>query len=92
MYDVEHQELFAAIRSGKVINNGDYMCRDALTGILAQMTCYTGEKLTWEQLMASDVSFALPRYGWDVEPPVKLAANGQYPSAMPGISKFGFQK
>ena len=26
MYDVEHKELFEAIRAGKPINNGDYMC------------------------------------------------------------------
>ena len=28
MYDVEHKELFEAIRAGKTINNGDYMCAE----------------------------------------------------------------
>jgi predicted dehydrogenase len=86
MYDVEHQELFAAIRSGKPVNNGSYMCTDTLVGIMAQMTCYTGQEVTWEQMMKSEATFALPRYGWDVEPPVKPGPNGQYPTAMPGIT------
>ena len=38
--------------------------------------------------MKSELSFALPRYGWDVEPPVKPGPNGQYPTAMPGITPF----
>ena len=86
MYDVEHQELFNAIRSGKPLNNGDYMCNDTLIGILGLMACYTGREITWEQLMKSESSFALPRYGWDVEPPVKTESNGQYPTAMPGVT------
>jgi predicted dehydrogenase len=88
MYDVEHQELFASIRDGKPINNGEYMCTCALIGILDQVTAYTGQQITWEQLLKSEQSFALPRYDWDVEPPIKPDANGQYPTAMPGITKF----
>ena len=32
MYDVEHKELFEAIRAGKPINNGDYMCVSTMLG------------------------------------------------------------
>ena len=88
MYDVEHQELFDAIRTGKPVNNGDYMCTDTMYGILARMVSYTGQEITWDQAMTSEASFALPRYGWDVEPPVKPGPNGQYPTAMPGITQF----
>jgi len=85
MYDVEHQELFDAIRTGKPINNGDYMCRDTMYGILARMVCYTGKEITWEDAMTSEASFTLPHYGWDVEPPVKPGPDGRYLTAMPGI-------
>jgi predicted dehydrogenase len=88
MYDVEHQELFEGIRSGKPINNGKYMCVCTMLGILGEMACYTGQEITWEQALASKQSYALPRYGWDVEPPVKPGPNGQYPTAMPGITQF----
>jgi myo-inositol 2-dehydrogenase / D-chiro-inositol 1-dehydrogenase len=88
MYDVEHKEMFEGIRAGKPVNNGDYMCLCTMLGILGQMVCYTGQQLTWADAMKSELSFALPRYGWDVEPPVKLGANGQYPTAMPGVTEF----
>ena len=35
MYDVEHKELFEAIRAGKPVNNGQYMCLCAELGILS---------------------------------------------------------
>jgi hypothetical protein len=38
--------------------------------------------------MSSTHSFELPRYGWDVEPPVKPNAKGEYDIAIPGITKF----
>jgi hypothetical protein len=44
--------------------------------------------MTWDEMMKSEASFALPRYAWDVEPPAKLDSNGQYPIAMPGITRF----
>jgi hypothetical protein len=87
MYDVEHAELFAAIRKGQPINNGHYMCLSSALAIAAQIACYTGAILTWEDVMKSQRSFALPRYGWDVEPPVKPGPDGRYPTAMQGMQE-----
>ena len=84
MYDVEHKELFDAVRSGQTINNGNYMCLSSLLAIVAQMAIYSGNAIPWEKAMNSRRSFALPRYGWDVEPPVKPGKDGVYPTAMPG--------
>ena len=42
MYDLEHQALFAAIRSGQAINNGLYMARSTMLAILGRMVDYTG--------------------------------------------------
>ena len=88
MYDTEHKELFEAIRAGKALQNGDYMFTSSMLAVMAQMACYTGQKITWDQAMKSKASFALPRYGWDIAPPVHPSPNGQYPTAMPGITKF----
>jgi predicted dehydrogenase len=87
MYDNEHAELFAGIRCGKPINNSNYMFTSSMLGILAQMVCYTGQEITWEKAMVSTQTFLQPRYGFDVEPPLRPEANGQYPSALPGITK-----
>jgi predicted dehydrogenase len=88
MYDVEHKEMFDAIRAGKVVNNSSYMFTSTMLATLAQMVCYTGQEITWEQAMNSKATFLLPRYAWDAQPPVKPEANGQYATAMPGITQF----
>ena len=84
MYDVEHRELFNSIRTSKPVNNGHYMCLSTSLAVAAQMACYSGLVLGWEDAIKSKRTFALPRYGWDVEPPVKPGPDGRYPTAMQG--------
>ncbi len=88
MFDAEHVELFNAIRTGKPINNGKYMCISAMLGIMAMMVCNTGQVIGWEEALNSKMNFALPRYDWNVKPPVTPGSNGQYSAAMPGLTKF----
>ena len=58
MYNQEHRELFAAIRSGKVINDGDWMATSTLMGVMARMAAYSGAKVTWEQALNSKEDLA----------------------------------
>lgn len=87
MYEAEHQELFAAIRAGRPINNGDYMFTSTMLGILAQMVCYTGQAITWQEAMGATLDFSLPRYAWDAEPPIRPRPDGRYPAALPGAGR-----
>jgi len=80
MYQNEHNELFAAIRSGKPINNGVYAARSTLLAIMGRMSCYTGEVITWEQALNSKESLAPAAYAWGAAP--------EHPIARPGITKF----
>ena len=88
-YDLEHVELFQAIRSGRLINNGDYMARSTLIAIMGQISCYTGQEVTWEQISASDFYYPPKpeecRAG--MPPPVKPDADGIYPVFTPGVTK-----
>ncbi|MCA9178631.1 MAG: Gfo/Idh/MocA family oxidoreductase [Planctomycetales bacterium] len=80
MYDVEHKELFAGIRSGNIINNGEYMSYSTLMAIMGREVCYTGENLTWDEMMNSPMKLGPDSYTWgDVEVPQV---------AMPGTTKF----
>ena len=88
MYDAEHQELFDSIRNGKPINNVKYMVGSTMLALLGQMVCHTGKQLTWDEAMESQASVELDRYGFDVEPPIKPNANGDYDIAVPGVTKF----
>jgi myo-inositol 2-dehydrogenase/D-chiro-inositol 1-dehydrogenase len=88
-YQREHNVLFEAIRSGKAVNNGDYMCRSTMTGVMGQISCYTGKEVTWEQINKSD--FYYPPRAEDcydgMEPPVKIGDDGSYPVPKPGFTK-----
>ncbi|HEY1191582.1 MAG TPA: Gfo/Idh/MocA family oxidoreductase [Gemmata sp.] len=65
MYQVEHDELFAAIRAGKYINDGESAAHSTLMAILAREAAYTGKRLTWKELLASDQNLAPSKYSWD---------------------------
>lgn len=80
MYQTEHDELFAGIRNGKPINNGEYMCRSTMLGIMGRMACYTGKEITWEQAMNSQENLTPEKYEWG---PLAVA-----PVAMPGLTEF----
>jgi predicted dehydrogenase len=92
MYENEQREFFESIRNGKPLNSGQYMCLSSALAVAAQIACYSGSILTWEMVMNSKRSFALPRYGFDVEPPVKPGPDGRYPTAMQGEKELDLWK
>jgi predicted dehydrogenase len=80
MYQHEHYELFASIRNGRPINNGEYMAKSSLMGIMGRMACYTGQLITWEQALNSREDLTPPRYEWGPLP--------SPPVALPGVTRF----
>jgi predicted dehydrogenase len=88
MYGVEHLELFAAIRSGKTINNGLYMARSTMLAILGRMATYTGQAITWDEALNSKQTLSPARYAWDADPPTLPGKDGNYPIAMPGVKAY----
>lgn len=88
-YQIEHDKLFAGIRSGNPVNNGAYMAPSTLTTIMGQVSCYTGKEVAWDQVSASDFFYLLkPEDCHDgMEPPVKPGPDGSYPVYKPGQTK-----
>lgn len=88
-YQIEHDKLFAGIRSGNPINCGDYMARSTMITVMGQMSCYTGKEVTWEQVMASEYYHPpRPEECRDgMEPPTRPGENGSYPVPAPGRTK-----
>src|SRR5262249_33990286 len=66
MYQTEHEVLFAAIRSGTPVNNGEYMTRSTLLAILGRMAAYTGQTITWDMALNSKEDLSPPKYAWDI--------------------------
>ncbi|MFM7846529.1 MAG: Gfo/Idh/MocA family protein [Planctomycetota bacterium] len=81
MYDYEHKELFAGIRSGNIINNGEYMAASTLMAIMGREACYTGQNITSEQLLKSEVSLGPAKVEWGGAPTVETARPGVTKSA-----------
>jgi predicted dehydrogenase len=84
MYQTEHNELFASIRSGKPINNGDYMTKSTLMAIMGRMATYTGQVITWDMALNCKEDLTPPRYEFG---PLAIA-----PIARPGITKYVLKK
>ncbi|MEX2218733.1 MAG: Gfo/Idh/MocA family oxidoreductase [Phycisphaerales bacterium] len=80
MYQQEHDDLFAAIRAGKPINDGVWMTHSTLMAIMARMAAYTGQAVTWEQALNSKERLGPESYEFG-EVPVP-------PVAIPGKTKF----
>lgn len=87
-YQVEHTELFAAVA------NGEYKYADAengakstLTAIMGRMATYSGQVVTWDDALNSNVDLSPEKYAWDANPPVMPNSDGFYDIAVPGVSK-----
>ncbi len=78
MYDLEHVALFKAIREGKVINNGKYMCYSTMMALMGREACYSGKVITWEQCMKSPQDFTPPAYEFGKAPEVVVHQPGNY--------------
>jgi predicted dehydrogenase len=81
MYQIEHDELFASIRSGKPINDGEWMAHSTMLAIMGRMAAYSGQLISWEEAMDSKESLVPERITWDT--PIAVP-----PVAMPGLTKF----
>jgi len=88
MYQVEHDELFRAIREGRVINNGRYMAESTMMGVLGRMAGRTGKRITWDEALASKEVLGPKEYRLDAEPPTLPDAEGNYPISSPGMTPF----
>jgi predicted dehydrogenase len=88
-YQTEHDELFAAIAKGEYkfadTENG---AKATLTSIMGRMATYSGEVMEWDKVLNSGINIQPTKYAWDAEPPVKPDANGFYPIATPGVTKY----
>ena len=83
-YQIEHDDLFAAIRHNEPYNEAYYGAKSTLTSILGRMATYTGGEVTWEQALNSKVQLMPESITWDSKPPTGPDENGEYPIPVPG--------
>jgi predicted dehydrogenase len=69
-HQIEHDELFANLRAGKIPNDGVRMAQSTLMGIMGRMSAYTGKELSWEKALASKLDTMPKNLSWDMKLPV----------------------
>jgi predicted dehydrogenase len=79
-YQVEHDELFASIRAGRPINNGEGLAKSTLLAIMGRMATYTGQEITWDMAWNSKEDLTPPSYEFGPLP--------MPPVAVPGVTKY----
>jgi predicted dehydrogenase len=88
-YQTEHDELFAAVAKGEYrFSDAENGAKATLTAIMGRMATYSGQVMEWDKVLNSGISIMPSRFAWDAEPPVKPDANGFYPVAVPGVTKY----
>lgn len=81
MYQAEHDEMWAAIRAGRPIDNSEYMCNSTLMALMGRMAAYTGQRITWDQAMHSQEKLMPDTLSLEEPPPHSEVA-------LPGKTKF----
>ncbi len=80
MYQAEHDELFAGLRSGKPLQNGDKAATSSLLAIMGRMAAYTGQVITWDMALNSQEVLVPAEFAWADAP--------RRPVPTPGVTKF----
>lgn len=88
-YQREHDLFFDAIRNNRPYNETEYSVKSCFTAIMGRMACESGQMISWDDAFHSDLELApgLENFTSNSNPPVLPDAHGQYPVAMPGVTK-----
>ena len=81
-YVAEHVALAKSIRGdGPYINHAMAVAESTMTCIMARESAYSGEALTWDQMMNSQLDLSPKEFGYDLKV-------GATPLPVPGQYKF----
>lgn len=88
-YQAEHDALFAAIAKGEYkFADAEYGAKSTLTGIIGRMATYSGQVIDFEKALYSGIDIMPKEYSFNAMPPVVPDADGNYPIAVPGKTKY----
>ena len=88
-YQTEHDELFAAIAKREYkFADAEHGAKSTMTSILGRLATYSGQVIEFDKALNSGLSLQPATYAWDADMPLKPDANGYYPVAVPGVTKY----
>ncbi|GAA4307647.1 Gfo/Idh/MocA family oxidoreductase [Compostibacter hankyongensis] len=88
-YQNEHDELFAAIAKGEFkYQDAERTAKSTMTSILGRMATYSGQVVDWDKAINCGMNLLPKTFSFDAQPSVLPDAEGNYPVAVPGVTKF----
>ena len=88
-YQTEHDELFAAIAKGEYkFADAENGASSSMTSILGRLATYSGQVIDWDKAINSGLDLHPKVYDFAATPPLVPNADGYYPVAVPGVTKF----
>lgn len=81
MHQIEHEELFKALRAGSPPNDGDSMLKSNLMALMARESAHTGQQVTWDMALNSKQCLMPAELDWTTRLDVA-------PLPIPGLTKF----
>jgi myo-inositol 2-dehydrogenase/D-chiro-inositol 1-dehydrogenase len=86
-YQVENDDLFAAIRKDTPYNEAVWGAKSTMTAILGRMATYSGQVVSWDDAINSEIALVPAAYAWDANPPSMPDQDGRYPIPTPGMTQ-----
>ena len=84
-YQVEHDVLFEAIAKGEYkFADAEHGAKSTMTSILGRMATYSGQLVTWDEAINSDIDLMPADLAWDADPRSMPDADGNYMIPEPG--------
>jgi predicted dehydrogenase len=88
-YQTEHDELFEVIAKGEYkFADADNAARSTMTAILGRLATYSGQMVEFDKALNSGLNIAPASFDWNAQMPVVPDKDGNYPIAVPGVTKF----
>ncbi len=79
MYQAEHDAMYAALRAGKPLNNGEEAAYSTLLALMGRCAAYTGRAISPDEVLNSNERLGPESYEWGSAP--------EYPVAIPGVTE-----
>ena len=87
-YQVEHDELFAAVAKGEYkFADAENGAKSTMSALMGRMATYSGKMIKWDEALNSNINLFPDKLAWDASPKVLPDADGLYPVAVPGKSQ-----
>ena len=78
-YVLEHRDLIPSITEGPSLNEARRVAESTLTAIMGRMSAYTGQVVTWQQALDSQLDLSPPAYEFGDLPVPPVAVPGRTP-------------